>query len=235
MFSDPSYVKAMRNTVLFTLGVVPINILCALVLAQLLHQKMRGVGLFRTLIFIPYITPVIVWAQVWKLIFSSDAGILNSFLNMLGIAGQNWLYDMDLTMLVVIGNVILKGVGYNVVIFLSALMGVPDVYYEAAEIDGANAFRKFFKVTIPMISPTLFMVIIMTVIGAFKSFANVYNLTKGGPARATQIIVIYIYEKAFREYRFGYAAAVSVVLFIIILALTLIQWAMRRRMVYAEE
>lgn len=235
LFSDSRYLNAMKNTVVFTLGVVPINVLSALVLAQVLNQKIRGVGVFRTLVFIPYITPVVVWATVWKLILSSDAGILNSFLGIFGITGQNWLFNMDLTMPVVILNVVLKGVGYNVVIFLSALMSVPVVYYEAAEIDGASIFSKFFKVTVPMISPTLFMVVIMTIIGAFKSFANVYNLTKGGPARITQIIVLYIYDKAFREYEFGYAAAASIVLFIIILFLTLIQWAMRKRLVYAEE
>ncbi len=235
LFEDSKYLDSMRNTLFFTLGVVPINIILAIILAQMLNQKLRGVGLYRTLIFLPYITPVVVWAQVWKLILSGDTGILNSFLSFFGIAGRNWLFDMEMTMPVVIGNVILKGVGYNMVIFLSAMMSVPTSYYEAAELDGANTVHRFLHVTLPMISPTTFMVVIMTIIGAFKSFANIYNLTSGGPARATQIIILFIYQKAFREFKFGYAAAASIVLFVLILILTIIQWSMRRRLIYAEE
>ena len=164
LFNDPKYINSMKNTVVFAIGVVPVNVLLA-----------------------------------------------------------------------IIANVVLKGVGYNVVIFLSAMMSVPESYYEAAELDGAGSVTKFINITLPMISPTTFMVIIMTIIGAFKSFANIYNLTKGGPARTTQIIILYIYQNAFREYKFGYAAAASVVLFVIILLLTVTQWAMRRRMVYAED
>ena len=235
LFEDSKYLDSMRNTLFFTLGVFPINIILAIILAQMLNQKLRGVGLYRTLIFLPYITPVVVWAQVWKLILSGDTGILNSFLSFFGIAGRNWLFDMEMTMPVVIGNVILKGVGYNMVIFLSAMMSVPTSYYEAAELDGANTVHRFLHVTLPMISPTTFMVVIMTIIGAFKSFANIYNLTSGGPARATQIIILFIYQKAFREFKFGYAAAASIVLFVLILILTIIQWSMRRRLIYAEE
>ncbi len=232
---DPKYLNAMRNTVVFTAGIVPVNILLALLLAQMLSQKIRGVGLYRTMIFIPYITPVIVWTQVWKLILSSDAGVLNAFLKVVGIQGRNWLFDMKWTMPVVIANYILKNVGYNMIIFLSAIMSVPNIYYEAAELEGAGKFSKFFRITLPLISPTTFMVVIMTIIGAFKSFSILYSLTGGGPARSTQIIIVWIYEKAFREYKFGIAAAASIILFLIILILTLIQWSMRRRMVYAEE
>ena len=128
-----------------------------------------------------------------------------------------------------------KGIGYGCLIYISAINGIDPTYYEAAELDGAGSVTKFINITLPMISPTTFMVIIMTIIGAFKSFANIYNLTKGGPARTTQIIILYIYQNAFREYKFGYAAAASVVLFVIILLLTVTQWAMRRRMVYAED
>lgn len=235
LLNDPKYVDSMKNTVVFAIGVVPVNIILAIIFARMLHQKIRGVGLYRTLMFLPYITPVVVWAQVWKLILAGDTGIFNNLLSMFGIEGRNWLFDMEMTMPMVIANVVLKGVGYNVVIFLSAMMSVPESYYEAAELDGASTMDKFFHVTLPMISPTTFMVIIMTIIGAFKSFANIYNLTKGGPARTTQIIILYIYQKAFREFKFGYAAAASIILFAIILLLTAIQWAMRRRMVYAED
>lgn len=235
LFNDKKYLNSMKNTLVFTVGVVPFNIVFAIILAQMLNQKLKGCGIYRTLMFLPYITPVVVWAQVWKLILAGDTGVLNSFLNIFGIRGKNWLFDMKMTMPVVIANVIIKGVGYNMVIFLSAMMSVPKSYYEAAELDGANTVQKFLHVTLPMISPTTFMVVIMTIIGAFKSFANIYNLTAGGPARSTQIIILYIYQKAFREFKFGYAAAASIILFILILILTIIQWTLRRKMVYAEE
>ena len=154
LVSDPKYVNSMEKTMLFMLGIVPLNILAALVLAQMLSQKLRGVGLFRTLVFIPYITPVIVWAQVWKLILSSDAGILNAILSAFGIQGRNWLFDMKLTMPVVILNYVLKNLGYNMIIFLSAMMSVPAIYYEAAELDGADRLNTFFRITLPVISPT---------------------------------------------------------------------------------
>jgi multiple sugar transport system permease protein len=136
---------------------------------------------------------------------------------------------------VLIINTVMKGVGLNMVIILSALKSIPDVYYEASKIDGASPVRTFFRITIPMLSPTLFMVTIMTIIGALKIFSNVYMLTGGGPARSTQLIVLYIYLKAFKEYQFAYAAAIAVIFFIMILCLTLVQWSLRRRFVYAED
>ena len=120
------------------------------------------------------------------------------------------------------------------VMILSALKSIPNVYYEAACIDGANELQQFKNVTIPMLSPTIFMVLVTTVIGAMKIFANVFVLTGGGPARTTQLIVMYIYHKAFKEYKFGYAAAISVIMFLILLVITMVQWSLRRRMVYAE-
>ena len=153
LFNDPKYINSMKNTVVFAIGVVPVNVLLAIIFARMLHQQIRGVGLYRTIMFLPYITPVVVWAQVWKLILAGDTGILNNFLSMFGIEGTNWLFDMEMTMPMVIANVVLKGVGYNVVIFLSAMMSVPESYYEAAELDGAGSVTKFINITLPMISP----------------------------------------------------------------------------------
>lgn len=233
--NDPLFVKALGNSIYFTFALVPLNIILALLLATLLNKNVKGIGIFRTLVFMPNITPIIVWAIVWKLLLATDVGIINSYLRMVGITGPAWLYDMKLTMPVLIFNTLLKGVGLNMVIFLAALKAIPNVYYEAARIDGAKPFRMFTNVTIPMLSPTIFMVLIMTVIGALKVFSNVYMLTGGGPANSTMMIVYYIYVKAFREFEFGYAAAIALVLFAVMLVLTLIQWKLRRKLVYAEE
>ena len=174
------------------------------------------------------------WAIVWKLILSTDVGVLNSVLKLLGIAGPAWLYDMRLTMPVLIVNTVLKGVGLNMVIFLGALKSIPEVYYEAARIDGAKPLKAFIHVTLPMMSPTVFMATVMTIIASLKIFSNVYMLTNGGPAGSTELLVYYVYHKAFKEFKFGYAAAVAVILFLMILILTLVQWSLRRRLVYAE-
>jgi multiple sugar transport system permease protein len=233
-FNDPVFAKSMVNSLYFTISLVPLNIITALFLASLLRKNRRGIGIFRTLAFMPNITPIVVWAIVWKYILATDVGIINSFLKAFGITGPAWLYDMKLTMPVLIVNTVMKGVGLNMVIILSALKSIPEVYYEAAKIDGASPLKTFLRVTIPLLSPTLFMVIIMTIIGALKIFSNVYMLTGGGPARSTQLVVYFIYLKAFKEYQFAYAAAIAVIFFLMILVLTLAQWSMRRRLVYAE-
>lgn len=233
--TDKVFRQAGKNTLVYTLGLVPFNIITALLLACLLNQKYRGVGIFRTLLFMPNITPIVVWAIVWKAILATDVGVLNSFLGRFGIEGPAWLYDLKLTMPVVIVNSIMKGVGMNMVIFLSALKSVPDVYYEASRIDGASAIQVFRKVTVPLLSPTIFMVFIMTIIGALKSFSLIYTLTGGGPARSTMLLVNYIFEKGFKQLKFGPAAAISIILFLIMLVFTVIQWVMRKRLVYAEE
>jgi multiple sugar transport system permease protein len=232
---DPVFINSLKNSLYFTVVLVPINICLAIFLAALLNKNIPGVGVFRTLVFMPNITPIVVWAIVWKYILATDVGIVNSMLKAVGITGPAWLYNMRLTMPVLIINTVMKGVGLNMVLVLSALKSIPAVYYEAARIDGAAPGKTFFYITLPMLSPTIFMVVIMTVIGALKIFSNVYMLTGGGPARSTQLIVLFIYLKAFKEYQFAYAAAVAVIFFLIILCLTLIQWNLRRRFVYAEE
>ncbi|MBT9777440.1 ABC transporter permease subunit [Clostridium sp. MCC353] len=232
---DGDFLNAMENSLFFTVCLVPLNVSIAIILAVLLNQKIKGTGIMRTLVFMPNITPIVVWAIVWKYILATDVGILNSLLKTIGITGPAWLYDVKLTMPVLIVNTMMKGVGLNMVIFLSALKAIPAVYYEASRLDGANSFQIFKSITIPMLSPSIFMVLITTTIGALKIFSNVYNLTGGGPAKTTQLLVYYIYLKAFKEYKMGYAAAMAVIMFLIILVLTLIQWSLRRRMVYAEE
>lgn len=232
--NDALFKKSLLNSLYFSGVLVPLNITLAIMLAILLNEKIRGMGIFRTIVFLPSITPIVVWAIVWKLILSTDVGVLNSILRTMGITGPAWLYNVQLTMPVLIINTVLKGVGLNMVIFLGALKSIPNVYYEAAKIDGTKPFQTLTHITIPMLSPTIFMVTIMTFIGSLKVFSNVYMLTNGGPANSTSLLIFYIYHKAFKEFKFGYSAAIAVILFLIILVLTLIQWSLRRRLVYAE-
>ena len=161
-------------------------------------------------------------------------GIVNNFLASLGMERINWFYHKTLTMPTVIFITMLHGMGNNMVIFLSAMKNVPTEYYEAAHIDGASGFNLFFRVTIPLISPTLFLGVVTTCIGALKAFGSIYALTGGGPANRTSVFVYYIFKLAFKQGKMGYASAVSTVLFGLILILTLVQWIMRKRFVYNE-
>jgi multiple sugar transport system permease protein len=154
---------------------------------------------------------------------------------MFHIVGPAWLYDMKLTMPVVIVVSVLKNVGLNMVIFLAALNDVPRMYYEAAKIDGASKWKTFTHVTLPMISPSIFLALILTLIGSLKVFGQIYVMTGGGPGTSTYVLVFYIYQQAFRLYEFGYASAIAFVLFIIIFALTLVQWKLRKRWVHHEQ
>lgn len=232
---DDAFWVTLRNTLYFSAGLIPLNLLLALSLALLLSSKLRGIGLFRTAIFTPVVTSIIIWAIVWKYIFATDAGLLNQVLHFFGIKGPAWLYDKDLAMPVVIVTSVLKKVGMNMVIFLAALQDVPKMYYEAATIDGASKWKRFTAITLPMISPALFLTLIITLIGSLKVFSQIVVMTDGGPGTSTSVLVYYIYKLAFKNYELGYASAVAFVLFFLVLALTVVQWKLRKRWVHHEE
>lgn len=231
---DKTFTTVFKNSLYFMALCVPLSIFLSLFLASLLNQNIKFVGLFRTLIYTPVITSVIVWAIVWKYILAVDYGIVNNLLESLGLERINWFYHKSITMPTVIVITMLHGVGNNMVIFLSAMKNVPSEYYEAAYIDGASGAKLFFKITIPLISPTIFLGVVTTCIGALKAFGTVYALTGGGPANKTTIFVFYIFKLAFKQGKMGYASAVSAVLFALILTLTFVQWKMRKRFVYNE-
>ena len=231
---DKLFGKVMFNSLYFMAGVVPLNIGFSLLMASLLNQKIKLVGFFRTMAFTPVITSIVVWSVVWKYILAVDYGIVNGFLEWLGLERVNWFYSATLTMPMLIVTTVIKGMGQNMVIFLSAMKSLPETYYEAARIDGASGSRLFFNITLPLISPSIFLGMVTTCIGALKIFGNVYTMTGGGPANKTSVLVYYIYKLAFQQSRLGYASAVAMVLFVLVLALTVIQWNMRRRLVYNE-
>lgn len=235
IIADAEFWKIIGNTFYFSAGLVPLNIILALGLALLLAKGKPGMGLFRTAIFVPVMTSLIVWAIVWKYLFATDTGFINQLLQLFfGVQGPAWLYNTQLAMPAVIVTSVLKNVGLNMVLFIAALQQVPAQLYEAAKIDGAGRRTVFFQVTVPMITPTIFLTVIMTVIGSLKVFGQIYVMTQGGPSGSTKVLVYYIWEKAFKLFEFGYASALAYVLFFIILIFTLIQWQLRKRWVFHE-
>jgi len=233
--NDPVFWITVGNTLVFSLGLVPLNICLALALALLLKQKLPGIGFFHTIIFTPVVTSIVVWVIVWKYIFATDAGLINQFLKLFGIQGPAWLYSENWTMLVIIIVSVLKNVGLNMVIFLAALHDVPQLYYDAARVDGASPWRIFRSITLPLITPSIFLATTITVIGSLKIFGQIYVMTGGGPGTSTYVMVYYIYKQAFQFFDYGYASAIAFILFAIILGLTIFQWQMRKRWVHYEQ
>ena len=233
--NDPTFVVAVKNTLYFTVLLIPSNLVLCLGLAMLLHKNIKGVGFFRTAIFTPYVTNIVSWALVWKFMLQSDGGFINMLLNAFGLEGTNWLYTTNLVIPIVVLVTLLKGFGMNTIIFIGALQEVAPMYYEAASLDGASKRQQFWHITLPMISPTIFLIIIITMIGSLKVFAQVNVLTQGGPGTASYVLVYYIYQVAFKMNKFGYGSAISVVLFVVIMGLTLLQWSVRKKWVYYED
>lgn len=211
---DPLFWKVFGNTAYFTLGLVPFNIVLALMLALLLSKSLKGIGIFRTAIFVPVMTSLIVWSIVWKYMFATDSGLINQLLMLFNIKGAAWLYDERLAMPAVIVTSVLKNVGLNMVLFIAAIQQVSRSLYEAAELDGAGKFKSFFNVTLPMITPTVFLTVVMTVIGSLKVFGQIYVMTQGGPSNSTKVLVYYIWGKSVQAVPDGlrFGARICVVL-----------------------
>ena len=235
LFSDKTFRSTMWQTLEFTVLLIPSNMILTLGLASLLKDKFKGCGFFRTAVFTPVVTSVVVWGVLWKYIFQTDNGLINSVLKMMGITGPQWLMNLKMAIPISVFVTLVKGLGMNMVIFIGAMLDVPEDYYEAAELDGANKFQQFFKITLPNIAPSIFLVLILTTIGSLKVFGQVKALTNGGPGTSSYVMVFYIYQMAFQSYKFGYASAASVILFLIIVALTILQWKMRKRWVFHED
>jgi len=234
METDPFFPVVVRNSVIFTSGLVPLNVVLALVLSMLLTTKIRGVTFFRTLFFAPVITSAVAWAIVWRFLLQGDQGI-NSFLAMIGVEGPNWLREPGWAMASVIVTRVIKNVGLNIVILMAALQNIPSDYSEAAQVDGANLWQRIRYITIPLLGPTLMVVIVLTIIGSLKVFDHILLMTGGGPANATNVLVYYIWFNAFKTFQMGYASALAVVLFAVTMIITIVQWVLRRTYVYNED
>ena len=229
--NDPLFWKVMGNTALYTVMTVPGTLVMALILALLVNQKLRGRIVYRFIYFLPVVTSSVAVALVWNWMYNPDFGLVNSFLSLFGIPQVNWLTDPNTAMFAISLVSIWSGAGYNMVLCLAGLQDIPQQLYEACELDGAGAFQKFFSVTLPLLTPTTFFVLVMSLIGSFQVFDLVYMMTGGGPNNATRTIVSYIYDNAFRFFKMGYASAMAWVLFVIIFLLTLLQFRMQKRWV----
>lgn len=231
---DPLFWDVLINSLVFTLGLVPLNLMLATILAVLLNRKFAGSTFFRTVFFSPVVTSAAAWAIVWKFILQGDDGALNQFLGLVGIDGPNWLREEDWAMVSVIVTRVLKNVGTNMIILLAALQSIPKDYEEAAAVDGANQFQRLFKITIPLLAPTLLLLTVLTLIGSLKIFDHIVLMTNGGPSNATTVLVYYIYFQGFQVFNTGYASALAVILFFLALIATVTQWTLRKRFVYSE-
>lgn len=231
IFQDRLFYKILGNTIVFALSTSILGVIIPLVLASILNTKIRGSEFFKSAYFLPFITPMVVVGVVWAWIFDPNIGLLNQVLHL----HLNWLYDSKLAMPALIMVSVWKLIGYNMIIFLSSLSAISQSLFEAAKIDGANSFQIFKNVTIPMLSPTIFFVVIITAISSFQVFDLIYLMTQGGPFDSTNVLVYAIYKNAFEYFNVGKASAIAYVLFVIILVLTLIQWSLRKKLVYNEK
>ncbi|QDG68963.1 sugar ABC transporter permease [Pseudarthrobacter sp. NIBRBAC000502772] len=222
LFTDPVFMTSLRNTAVYAFFTVPVSMAIALVLAVMLNQGIRGQMLYRTAIFIPQVTATVAIALVWLWIYNPRGGLANQLLGFFGIGQVSWLTDTAWSLPSIIAVGVWQGIGLKMLIYLAALQGLPKDVFEAASIDGATAVQKFMQITVPMLKPATFFVLVTSIIGAFQAFDQVYILTQGGPANSTTLITYEIYKSAFQQFRMGLACAQSLVLFVFLIVLTLI-------------
>ena len=230
--SDEVFLKSVFNTLYYTVFHVPGVMVIAFFIAILLNQKVQGMPLFRTLFYLPSVTAGVATIMLWLVILQPN-GILNQVLGLVGIPGPRWLTSTQWAM----PSLIIMSfwtVGTTMILYLAGLQGIPDHLYEAASIDGAGHLRKLWHVTVPMMTPTIFLTLVLGIIGSWQVFTQALILTGGGPANATLFVLLYLYNKAFLIFQMGYASAIAWVLFVIILIFTLIQFVIARRWVYYE-
>lgn len=234
VLSDPNVWFAFRNTFLYAILMVPLSIAISIFVAVLVNQKIKGLTLYRTLYFIPVVTMPVAIGVVWKWLYNGDYGIINYLLSFIGIEGQRWLTSPNTAMAAIIVVGIWSIIGYNMIIFLSGLQGIPKSFYESAELDGAGPIAKFFKITLPLLSPTIFFVIIITSIEALQMFDYVFvMIPEGSPAlENTQTVIYLFYKYAFVLNDKGMGAAIVFLLFILILIVTIVQFRMQKKWVH---
>ncbi|MBG9736668.1 sugar ABC transporter permease [Paenibacillus alvei] len=229
LFQDPTIWKALYNNLVYTVLTVPIPIAIALVLAVVIHSKVYFKDYFKVVFFIPYISSIIAVAAVWSILFHPSLGPINQFLMDLGISNPpKWLVDPKTSLIAVAIISAWAGLGYTIIIYMAGLSNISEELYEAAEIDGATGLKKFFNITIPLLRPTTFFLLITMLIGSFKVFDIISYLTEGGPDNSSTVIVFRIYQEGFVNYNMGYASAISWLLFAIIGLITAATWKMRQ-------
>lgn len=225
MFRDSGFLTSFRNTLVYTVGTVPAIMALSLAMSMLVKSGLKGATLFRSLHFFPSISSVVAIAVVWQFLYNPSMGPVNRMLTALGVQDPpTWLSSAKWALPAVMIMIVWKNVGYYMVNYLAGLQAIPEDLYEAARIDGANAVQRFFHVTLPLLAPTNFYVAIINIINSFQVFTPIYVMTRGGPGRATNVLVYQIYKEAFENFNYGYASAMSLVLFLCIFAVTVLQF-----------
>lgn len=237
VLNDPLFWKSFTTTWVFVIVSGFLELALSLLLAVWLNRAIRGQTFFRTAYFLPFITPMVSVALVWGWLYDPSYGLINWILQQIQVIDKPipWLYDTKTALWAVMILRIWKDIGYNIVIFLAGLQTVSPSLYESANLDGATGWQTFWRITLPMITPTLFFVGIMTLINGFQSFDSVYLLTQGGPEHSTELLVYWMFKNAFEFYKIGPASAIAYILFVVILLLTLGQWQLRKRWVLYED
>jgi len=235
MFTDGRFLHSLGNTFFYTLFAVPLGIIGSIMVALLMNQKWKSVRLLRTVYYLPSVTAGVASSIIWMWLLNPDFGLINYGLNLLGIKGPLWMADQNWAKPALI-IMSLWGVGGNMIVYLAGLQGIPRQLYEAAEIDGAGMWAKFRYVTMPMLTPVIFFNLIMSIVWSFQVFTQVYVMTggQGGPADSTLVLVLYIYQQAFKFHHMGYASALAWVLFIIIMLFTAAQFRIAGGWVHYE-
>jgi multiple sugar transport system permease protein len=231
MVRDIDFWKSLYNTIFYFIG-IPLGMIIALLLAMALNRKIPGVKLFRTIYYIPVVSSTVAVSILWSWVYNSDYGLINNFLSIFGIKGPAWLSNPSTVKPALILMMMWQGLGQSIILYLAGLQNIPDVYYEAASIDGANAFSKFRHITVPLITPVSFFILITSLIGGFQVYTQINIMTPtGGTNYSSASIVFYLFNKAFKDYQMGYASAVAWALGVLIFIVTLIQFKLQDKWV----
>ena len=232
MFKDSYFLVSFKNNIVYTLFTVPGTMILSLLLAVAVNKGIKGSSVFKTVFFFPYITSMVAVGIIWTLLFNPTVGPINNFLKSIGIANPpGWLLSTKSALPAVMIVTVWKWAGYYMIIFLAGLQGIPKQLYEASEVDGASGLTKFFHITLPLLSPTTFLILILLIINSFQVFDLINIMTEGGPGRATNVLVYRIYQEGFKYMHFGYASAEAYFLFAIILIITGIQFRGQKKWV----
>ncbi|MDF2473872.1 MAG: sugar transporter permease [Lachnospiraceae bacterium] len=236
MLADKEMWQTLMNTFQYVIIIVPLTVVFSMLIAVLLNKKVKGLSIFRVIYFLPAITMAAAISMVWRWIFNGDYGILNGLIGTFGLDPVQWLNSKQTALFCICCVAIWSNTGYYMIILLAGIQGISRGYYEAAEIDGATGFQKFKKITLPLLSPTLFYVVIMIIISTFQTFDGIYLMisTKSNAIKHTQSVVMYFYRTAFEHSNKGYASAIAVMLFLIIMGITIFQMKMQKKWVNYE-
>lgn len=235
LVTDPDFTAALKHTLSFIIGYTPSVIILGLITALIMNQKIPGRSILRAFFFLPVVSSWVAVALLWRWLLNPKFGLINFILGLAGITGPSWLYDPNWAMEAIIMTSVWKDIGFVMMIFLGGLQNIPRNYYEAASIDGAGPLRRVAAITIPLLSPTTFFVLTISLINSFQVFEQVWVMTQGGPAGATTVLVQQIYLYAARYGEMGYASAQSIVLFLLIFLVTVFQMKFQKRWVHYEE